>query len=946
MLNLQTTFDLQKDVISIILRKYEFSSRITEAGVKVVNIERDGSILYAWKGTSGTTNIGKYDAQIKQNKLLYTFDKEVCVSSTSVNKEETLLAVSVVQKAKRDAHREPLRPDSKCITLLIEIHPLNNTKVLKAVDCQIRVQFLYPDVEKNRVHESHLLLMSEDSYVEQFHISLATEEGYRVVIQNPDRLPKEKVAEDFTWAQWNVDTQRLFYLTVKEKSLLRCVQFYSDRIYETLLELSLDLPASPFASVRFINFGYDHYKDEEEADGSLNLVVFMSKAGSMCVCYCQPVCAGEDVTYTIAFVHRGSMCVCYCQPVCAGEDVTYTIAFVHRGCSKTYRVAVERAAPPERTDLVFISLDYYIAVCLPGHFLHFINIRQPDLLCHSLFLTGEDARLGSLGPGSTILSLPEAMLLEVQSGTLFKATISSLLLLEFLCKSRLDCHRLAALHCAVTYLTPETDVELQIIHWLCENVMSFDSFDQIQEFILASLYRRSRQQSFILDRVLPYSSLSHWEEMSVSLKGVPGVTCSTELLLEPVFRGKVKNLKGYWEELHCNIDSIKYFEAVPNPRYKPALITRDWNRLWAEMNSDEKKPTSYLRNIQENTKKVLSIVDTWHLDPHPGSSGSFSGQKASGSVFSYVPLRAHSPLWLRGTLVFTLLGSVLFAVVVKVESEHPVTPELCYKRVVPLFQEEDFQQRALIGLMVDKLRDHINRHLNRLGKKRIDMLVVNYVAQVLELTRHILETVWIKYNLSSNVLSVKERGSSSEWAVFHLMSRILEAAKSQCLPLPPGFNSLLTVLGMRCLPQHTFLQYIDHGILQLTEPFVTRLLKDLDNSDKNEQMKFSIMKRLPESLDQKIYQLWDHPISSACIARNYVRNLFEKLGKKQGSSLRQRDHTFFQTEFLPLNYLTKTLSDVEDKALNPFEEQENVDAKFVEEIALKQTSVLLGFEET
>ncbi|XP_015208081.2 gamma-secretase-activating protein isoform X1 [Lepisosteus oculatus] len=851
------SIDQSKDVISIILRKYGasgsdrgLSSRITEAGVKVVNIERDGSILYAWKGTSGTTNIGKYDPQIKQNKLLYTFDKEVCVSSTSVNKEETLLAVSVVQKAKRDGHREPLRPDSKCITLLIEIHPLNNTKVLKAVDCRIRVQFLYPDVEKNRVHESHLLLMSEDSYVELFHISLATEEGYRVVIQNPNRLPKEKVAEDFTWAQWNVDTQRLFYLTVKEKSLLRCVQFYSDRIYETLLELSLDLPASPFASVRFINFGYDHYKDEEEADGSLNLVVFMSKAGSMCVCYCQPVCTGEDVAYTIAFVHRG--------------------------CSKTYRVAMERAAPPQRTDLVLISLDYYIAVCLPGHFLHFINIRQPDLLCHSLFLTGEDARLCSLGPDSTILSLPEAMLLEVQSGTLFKATISSSLLLEFLCRSRLDCHRLAALHCAVTYLTPETDVELQIIHWLCENVMSFDSFDQIQEFILASLYRRSRQQSFILDRVLPYSSLSHWEE------GVPGVTCSTELLLEPVFRGKAKNLKGYWEELHCNIDSIKYFEAVPNPRYKPALITRDWNRLWAEMNSDEKKPTSYLRNIQENTKKVLSIVETWHLD----------------------------------------------------------------KRVVPLFQEEDFQQRALIGLMVDKLRDHINRHLNRLGKKRIDMLVVNYVAQVLELTRHILETVWIKYNLSSNVLSVKERGSSSEWAVFHLMSRILEAAKSQCLPLPPGFNSLLTVLGMRCLPQHTFLQYIDHGILQLTEPFVTRLLKDLDNSDKNEQMKFSIMKRLPESLDQKIYQLWDHPISSACIARNYVRNLFEKLGKKQGSSLRQRDHTFFQTEFLPLNYLTKTLSDVEDKALNPFEEQENVDAKFVEEIALKQTSVLLGFEET
>lgn len=32
-------------------------------------------------------------------------------------------------------------------------------------------------------------------------------------------------------------------------------------------------------------------------------------------------------------------------------------------------------------------------------------------------------------------------------------------------------------------------------------------------------------------------------------------------------------------------------------------------------------------------------------------------------------------------------------------------------------------------------------------------------------------------------------------------------------------------------------------------------------------------------------------------------------------------------------------------ALNPFEEQENVDARFVEETALKQTLILLGFEE-
>uniref|UniRef100_A0A673BY44 Secreted protein n=1 Tax=Sphaeramia orbicularis TaxID=375764 RepID=A0A673BY44_9TELE len=56
-----------------------------------------------------------------RQQLLYTFDKQVCVSSCSLNKEETLLV-------------------SKCLTLLIEIHPINNTKVLKAVDCRVKVQ--------------------------------------------------------------------------------------------------------------------------------------------------------------------------------------------------------------------------------------------------------------------------------------------------------------------------------------------------------------------------------------------------------------------------------------------------------------------------------------------------------------------------------------------------------------------------------------------------------------------------------------------------------------------------------------------------------------------------------------------------------------------------------------------------------------------------------------
>lgn len=134
----------------------------------------------------------------------------------------------------------------------------------------------------------------------------------------------------------------------------------------------------------------------------------------------------------------------------------------------------------------------------------------------------------------------------------------------------------------------------------------------------------------------------------------------------------------------------------------------------------------------------------------------------------------------------------------------------------------------------------------------------------------------------------------------------------------------------------------------------------------------------------------------------------------QGFAFTSRDKPGFRPEFLPLTYLAKILSDIEEQgsvsvyilpgldteafgglrpnvcilcafhvrawskcsivkvhgrkcvldvcgvisskrscislascvlALNPFEEQENVDARFVEETALKQTLILLGFEE-
>ncbi|KAM7378174.1 hypothetical protein PAMA_013189 [Pampus argenteus] len=864
MLKLKPQFDLHSDVVSDILRKEASVCRVTEysgaVDTRILNIEKDGGILYSWKGATGTTRIGKYDSNTKQNKLLYTFDEQVCVSSCSLNKEETLLAVSLAQNTSRDAR---LRPISKYLTLLIEIYPINNTKVLKAVDCRVKVQFLHSEIDRRSALDSHLLLLTEDGYVDLYHVLLTRQEGYRVVIANPERLSKtvERIIEDFCWVQWDGHTQRLYYLTHKDKFLLRCVQFYPNRNCETMLELPLELPAKPFRRVKFVNLGFDHFQMERPEQELVRIKVFTNRIGSMCVCCSQPV---NDK-----------------------QELIYSVVLVHKDCSKTFRVTLGSDESPQKaTHLhpLFIPIGYYIVVYLQGYFLHCINTRQQEMLCHSLFLSGYDVDSGlqSQSANITVLHAEEessTSLLDLAHGKIHTAELSPAYLLQILRSdtpsSKADPQRLAALHCLLVYMGNDPNLELKIIDWLCDNVNAFESFDQIQEFILASLYKISYKKLLSMDKVLPYSSVFN-KTVSSTLLEIPGVLCTTELHIESVFKEKARSLLGFWSELQWNTDRTKYLEAVPNPRYKTSHIQADWDKL-----RSERRPSSHMNHMEENTKKVLSMVDTWCLD----------------------------------------------------------------KKLVPLFQEEDRQQRVLIGLTVDKLREHLNRHLPGLGKKKIDSLVVGYVAKLLELIRHMLESVWLKYKLGSRVLCLAQKGSPAEWSMFHFMFRILEAMMGLCLPLPPGYHTLLAVFAVRCLPHHVFLQYIDHGFLQLTETFVSRLMTDLDNSDANEKLKFSILKRLPEPMEQRICHMWDHPVSSASISRDYVKTLLEKGNKNKGFALTGKDKPSFRPEFLPLTYLAKILSDIEEQALNPFEEQENVDARFVEETALKQTLILLGFEE-
>ncbi|KAJ7329554.1 hypothetical protein JRQ81_015728 [Phrynocephalus forsythii] len=593
--------------------------------LQTINVERNGNIVYTWKGTQGHTYIGLYDPSSQENQCIYTFEKDLHVLSCSVNNEKTLLAISFLQSAKEERINLLFQPVSKCLTLLIEIHPVNNVKVLKAVDSCIKVQFLYPVAETNAFPESCLLLISEDKYVEKFDIRLV-KDGNKVTIENPSQLSRATIADDLIWVQWDMLEQRLFYIVPKEsRDTLNCIQFFPNKNFKLILEVSFDISLADVA-LKPVNLEYNCIQDRAFIPKPLNVHVFTSETGSLSVCY--------------SLVPAGP------------EEVTYSVSFLHKGFSRIYTVTLERRDSLEVNDLTFLDLDHYLAVYLPGHFLHLLNTQHPDLMCYNFFLTGGNADIDGLNPGTVFPPL-KSMVLDRGTGRMFSVVINKQALLQFLWNSQIDNDRLAALHCLLLHVGIMVELETQLIQWISENASTCISFDPMQEFIIGSLYQTTCLEATNLDKLLPYTSLLHWNEH------IPGITCKTHIISLPVL--KVHDCKGFWEKLSLSLECVKYAEPYLHFNYK--VLRREWAKLLTDEKMEEE--TTYKKNVLENAKRVFSSVNTWKTEEG-----------------------------------------------------------------ISLFQDEDYQQQLLTGLMVAQLKDHLMRHLQYFGRKKIEQIAVDYVSKL------------------------------------------------------------------------------------------------------------------------------------------------------------------------------------------------------------------------
>ncbi|XP_015686225.1 gamma-secretase-activating protein-like, partial [Protobothrops mucrosquamatus] len=124
-------------------------------------------------------------------------------------------------------------------------------------------------------------------------------------IENSSRLSKERIADDLIWSQWDMREQRLFYIvTKKERDTLNCIQFYPNKDFKLILEAPLEISVADIR-LKSVNLNYSCYQDQEVTPKPLDVHIFTSDTGSLCLCYSLATTNAKEVTYSVAFLHKG-----------------------------------------------------------------------------------------------------------------------------------------------------------------------------------------------------------------------------------------------------------------------------------------------------------------------------------------------------------------------------------------------------------------------------------------------------------------------------------------------------------------------------------------------------------------------------------------------------------------------------------------------------------------
>ncbi|CAH3115558.1 unnamed protein product [Porites lobata] len=873
MVDLQRTLCFDEDILPCLLKEREIYSGqkaeqengivMTDAAtlkkrlqIRIVGQERDNALIVSWNDTSPggsgsykVTFFGLYEPSQHQLRILFIHDKKVTVVGASVNQERTLLAFTVTEcyfglvddpsspviPAIYKSFIAEIRPQKRIYSLSIERHTFQ------------RVQFLYGEYlgyGSNSKKESHMLFLHHNVAIGLYHIPMARSGDRGMFINGQPRV--QQVTDKFFWAQWDSQYQRLYLVYPEYKNKYGYAELDGEDVTPDLIFTSyqfnerrshfrvLNFPL-PFPDVDlFSKTSHPEYIDvalaQTVSEKHLNMqVVSLPIKGSFYICLQHPV-SGET---TESQSSSG--------PSAEGHpsQLEYSVYVLHHGCLMHCVLPTVTLPTTDLQNyrLFFSSLNDYLMVFLPGRFMHLLNCSPEREPCHHIILQGDAVpKLSSTDVSSDeprlLLYLNKEISTSLQtgpyifdsmSGNAYKYNFDKAALADLFARTHMPSTRLAILHLAVIHLR-DSNLIKKIFEHLSHDPASPECLDLLREYLVGSTYgtfRRELEREVIT--LIPFTCVDTYRghlEKDINRKRIAQISCSFVKDNQIEFQGVKGKMKqgDFWTALLQNTKRLP-------PRFQLKVPNADL----FEQESDSDEETE---DAPPETSLVQSLYRRLSVSKRLSRAGSSESLSSHGSNRN------------RDSFDTTEQRRSVFEIKKQ-------------------------------NLTIDRLASHLQNHLPREAKVKIQNIAIEYVKCQARQSEQLLRLFNQALEFTDNpfTLPLSMRGTMREVVYFQLVERYCTAVSELNFPFSTGFRSSMTCLGFRCLDRRMFLQYVDNGVLHLTKKFISRLVEEFDGEREEEDFVFQIICRLKHDAAKDALLHWEHPFKARYLSQRIVEDL-------------------------------------------------------------------------
>lgn len=775
--------------------------------IKIVGQDRNGSFLFVWN-TNGTTYIAMHFPNGPIHNVLYKFSEPTNIVNASVNEDVSLLAFTTIKE----------NPDNPTFSTYIVNIQSEATPVPLKLDALYyhKVLFLKSmgfDYRKlGTVHpEAKLLLIMHKVGIVFYQLRLRTIENRTVISDEPK---EDKITEEIDWYQWDSINQWLYYarfFNPGEKGVtVACIDF-SQTYHIVLFCLQFSLP-------------YDslHYTGN---------TTYYNSPGAY-------VLPQREVNIQILHVKDGPWCICIQHSDGSHTDdaqykIEYSVFMMHNGHVLKGFVNLDDKSE-HGVPLHFMLLGQFVAIYAPGYLFHLLNVGAKSDPCHHLILGKEftpnlpcdvaNPRLSCVISTSLVGEF-DSIFMECNSNISYQCQLNQVAFWDLFKVHSPS--KLSLIHLALVCLR-QPELANSMISSLAQNPLAPDVPDILAEYIVSAAYASMQ-----------------YECKTVVLKQLPLTTKST-------FQGII----------------VKDNQNRTNARLQCTPIKKFVQQLHgqSEASFDLSHPEELMTYIPEGPMGVLyfnAVLATSHLErlnlpslmssPHVG--GSFPRLDATSSSpsqqRSHVGRSASDSV--LGRITATLTGRKRGSS----SSSQASNETLSFLTIDEELQESLAKQKELLRY---RCYDFYSKRLPHRLKTVIHNVAKSYTSNLLLQSQVVLDTIWkvVGFTLERNPVDqpIHSDSPARELLLYELIEAYFLALNQLKLPVPEGFHSFFTILGYRCLDRLLFMQYLEHGVLCITQHFVDALIADINNG--NDDIIMEIFSHLDPESAQKALKKWDN----------------------------------------------------------------------------------------